>query len=105
MSIRETFSNTISLPGTNEYDQGTLMQISTVLGHVYHIPIEGSSETGLFRHLSDYVFGVRNFEITKSMRIIFCVKMFKISARFQKCSKKLRKPFVFLRPLDLNWYH
>ena len=28
--------------------------------------VEGSSETGLFRDLSDYVFGVRNFENTKN---------------------------------------
>ena len=34
----------------------------------------------------------------------FFVKMFQISSRFQKCSKKSRKSFVFLRYLHLNWY-
>ena len=57
--------------------------------------VEGSSETGLFRHFSDYVFGVRNFEITKSMSIIFFVKTFKISSRFHKCSKNWQKVLCF----------
>ena len=30
-----------------------------------------SSETRIFRHLSDYVFGVRNFKNTKCMRVTF----------------------------------
>ena len=34
MSIGETFANTISLPVTNEYDNGAVMQISTVFGHL-----------------------------------------------------------------------
>ena len=37
-----------------------------------------SSETRLFRHLSDYVFGVRNFENTNSMRVIFFFRRFKL---------------------------
>ena len=58
---------------------------------------EASSETRLFRHLSDYVFGVRNFENTKAMRLILFFKMFKVQTKFQKCSKKLGKGFLFLR--------
>ena len=57
--------------------------------------IEGSSETRFFRHLSDHVFGVRNFGNTKSLRDIFCSKIFKTHCTFQKCSKKLRKYFYF----------
>ena len=53
--------------------------------------VEGSSETGLLRHLSDHIFGVRNFGKSKSMKVIFFIKMLKINPRFQKCSKKLRK--------------
>ena len=41
------------------------------LGTFTMLLLEGSSETGLFRHLSDYVFGVRNFENTKCTRVIF----------------------------------
>ena len=59
--------------------------------------LEGSSETGLFRHLSDYVFRVRNFKNKKSMRLMIFLKMFQISSRFQKCSKKLKKKFLLLR--------
>ena len=71
MSIRETFSNTISLPVTNGYDKDAVMQIWTVFGHVYDIACRSISATGLFGHLSDYVFGVRNFENRKSMSVIF----------------------------------
>ena len=48
---------------------------------------------GLFRHLSDYVFGVLNIEYTKSMRVIsfYISNLIYIS----KCSKKLRKCFFF----------
>ena len=55
--------------------------------------VKGSSQTRVFRHLYDHVFGVRNSKITKSMSIIFFVKKFKISARFQKGSEKLDKRF------------
>ena len=55
--------------------------------------VEGSSETGFFRHLSKNVFGIRNFGNTKGLRVIFCFKMFKIYTRFQKSSIKLRKKF------------
>ena len=37
MSIRETFTNTVSLPVTNEYDKGAVTQYSTVFGQVYHV--------------------------------------------------------------------
>ena len=63
------------------------------LGALTMLLLKGFSETGLFRHLSDYVLRVRNFEITKSMRVISFVKMFKISSRFYKWSNKLRKSY------------
>ena len=66
--------------------------------------VEASSETKLFWHLSNNVFGVRNFGKTKVMRVIFLFETLKISTRFQKCSKKLRKSFLFVRYLHLNWY-
>ena len=37
MSTRESFSNQISLPVTNKYHKGAVMQISTLFVHVYHI--------------------------------------------------------------------
>ena len=59
--------------------------------------VEGSCETGLFRHLSNHVFGVRNFGNTKAIRVVFCPKMFKIESRFQKSTQKLKKNDFFLR--------
>ena len=53
--------------------------------------VEASSETGLYKHLSDYNFGVRNFENTKAMMVIFGFKTSEISARLQKSSKKKGK--------------
>ena len=74
-----------------------LMQISTVLGYVCHVACQSICEMGLFRHLSDYVFGVRNFENTKSTRVISFSKTFKVWAEFQKISPKSRKRVFFLR--------
>ena len=48
------------------------------LGTFTMLLVEWSSETGLFRHLSNHVFRVRNFGNTKSMRVIFLFKIFKI---------------------------
>ena len=46
--------------------------------------VQGSSETGLFRHLFKNVFGVGNFGNRSAMSFIFFFKMFKISSSFQK---------------------
>ena len=48
MSIRETFSNSISLAVIDEYDKGAVMQISTVLGHVYHVACRRDLSNGSF---------------------------------------------------------
>ena len=37
MSIRQTFCDWISSAVINKYDKGAVMQIWTVLGHVYHV--------------------------------------------------------------------
>ena len=37
--------------------------------------VKAFSQTWLFRHLSDYVFGVCNFEIAKSVRVIYSLKL------------------------------
>ena len=57
--------------------------------------VKGSSEKELFRHLSNHVFGVRNFRNTKAMRVMFFFKRFRISAWLQKSRKRLRKTFFF----------
>ena len=57
------------------------------------LPLERSSEMGLFRHLSNHLFPVCHFANTKAMRVIYFFEMIKVSTRFQKCSKKFRKIF------------
>ena len=47
MSIREILWNTISLPLTNEFDKGDVMQILTVFRHVY-------TNTKCFRVTNEY---------------------------------------------------
>ena len=68
----------------NEYDKGTAMQTSTVLGDLYHVAVEWASETGLFRHLSSHVFGVRNSGNTKPLTVIFFSKYLKFNVDFKK---------------------
>ena len=58
------------------------------------ILVEGSSETGLFRHLSNHVFGVRNFGNTKSMRVIFVSKCSKFNTDLKNFKKSEKKFFV-----------
>ena len=48
MSIRETFSNSIDFVVTNEYDKGAVMQVSTVLGHVYYVAFRKFFWNGAF---------------------------------------------------------
>ena len=63
------------------------------LGTITIFLVEGSSETRLFRQLSIHVFRVRNFGNKKAVTAIFSFKIFQISYKFQKGSKKLRKSF------------
>ena len=49
--------------------------------------VVGLSKTGLFRHLSDYVFGGRNFGNTKSMTVIFFSKYLKFIVYFKNAAK------------------
>ena len=65
------------------------------LGTFTMLLVEGSFETRLSIHLYNYLFGVRNFGKAKCMRPNFYSKIFKISARFPKWSKKFRKNFFF----------
>ena len=56
--------------------------------------LEPSSEMGLSRHLSDYVFGVRNFQNTKSMRVIFFFRKYsKFNVDFENAGKNREKNF------------
>ena len=68
-----------------------------IFGPLTMLLVQGSSETGVFRHLSNKSFGFRKFEKTSAMRIIFFLKMFKIEYKFRKWKKTWGKDFLFLR--------
>ena len=56
--------------------------------------VEGSYFLDIYLTTS---FGVPTFTYTSDMRVIFCLKMFKIESNFRKCKKKeFRKYFPFL---------
>ena len=55
--------------------------------------VKWSYETGHCRHLSNHIFGVRNFGNTKPMRVIFFFKTFKISDGLQNGPKIEKKLF------------
>ena len=48
MSVTEAFSNSIDLEVINEYDKGTVIQISMVLGLVYHVACQRVLSNGAF---------------------------------------------------------
>ena len=55
--------------------------------------VEESSQTGLFRHLSNHVFGVRNFENKKAMRVIFFFHDNENFSMISKMQQKIKKKF------------
>ena len=64
-------------------------------GTVTMLIVEGSSETGIFRHLSDYVFGVRNFGNTKSLVAIFFSQYLKFNVDLENPPRNWEKVFCF----------
>ena len=97
MWIRETFSNSIDLSVINEYDKGAVMQIWTVLGHVYHLLVEGWYEMGSFktfiwpRFRSPYF---RKYKIYPGQ--LFFRNIWNL-LRISKIQQKIEKRFLFLR--------
>ena len=57
--------------------------------------VEESSESGLFRHLSNHAFWSCKFKNISAMRVIFFWKIFKIESKFRKCKKILESKFLF----------
>ena len=98
MSIRETFSKLVDLP-VIQWSRNMIMVLRSrfqqCLGTFALMLVEGSSEMWLFRHLSDYALGVRNFGNTKSMRAIFVSKYLKFNVDFKNASKSWEKAFCF----------
>ena len=58
--------------------------------------VEGASEAGLFRHLSNHFSGVRKFGNKKFLRIIIFLKKYsKFKLDFKNKEKSLEKIFCF----------
>ena len=71
-------------------------KIQQCLGRFAILLVEASSKMGLFRHLSDYVFGVRNFQNTKSMKVIFSLEIsLKFNLPFKNAAESLEKVLPF----------
>ena len=96
MKNRE-FLKVIDLAVINKYDKDVVMQISIVVRHVYRVASETVLSNGTFESFIWLRFRSPYFENYKIYEGIFFVKMFKISSRFQKCSKKWRTIFFYLR--------
>ena len=81
-----------------KYGNGAVIRIATVFERVYYV---ASQRSPLQRDFLDIYlttfFGVRNLTNKSAMKLIFFSQMFKISCRFRKRKKKLRKSFLFLR--------
>ena len=56
--------------------------------------VKGFSEAGLFRHLFNNVFEVRNFGNTKAMKVIFISKFLKCNLDFKNTGKNSENFFV-----------
>ena len=71
-------------------------RLEQCLGTFTILLVEASSERRLFRHLSDYVFSVRNSENTKSMSVIFVSKCLKFNIDFKNSQTDSEKISGFL---------
>ena len=65
------------------------------LGTFTMLLVKRFSQAVLLKHLSGYVFGVRNFEITKSMTITFLWKYSKFDLDSKNAAKNWEKAFCF----------
>ena len=57
ISRRETFSKSLAFTVINKYGKGGVAQVLTVCAFPYHVACRRSSETGLFKHFFNHVFG------------------------------------------------
>ena len=96
MSIRETLYESIDLAVINGSDKVLWFRSQQCLGTLTMLLVKRFSQTGLFRHLSDYVFGVRNFRIAKSMRVIlFFSRDLEFIVDFKNSAKNSEKELRF----------
>ena len=95
MSIRDTFSKSIVCQWSINIIKVLWCRFEKCLRVFTMLLVDGSSETWLFRHLPNHVFGVRHFGNTKSMSVIFCFKIVKFKLDFKIEQKTWEKGFCF----------
>ena len=78
MSIREIFPTQLTWRWSMNMIKVLWRRFQQCLGTCVMLLVERSSETGLFKYLSNHVLGVCIFGNTKVMRVIFFFQMFKI---------------------------
>ena len=93
MLIIETFFDSIDFAVINEYDKGAVIQIPTLLGHVYHVACRRVLSNGAFWQLSNHVFGVCNFEIQNLWGSSFLSKYLKFNLDLKNAAKNWEKVF------------
>ena len=80
----------MSIRVINKFSGGAVLRFQQCFGRVTMLLVEGSSEKGVFRHLSNIVFRrplVKNYISCEGES--FFLKMFKIESGFPKCANKM----------------
>ena len=77
----------IALAVINKFHEITVMQIQQYYGPFTMLLVDWSSETGLFRHLSNHVSRVHNLGNKKSARVIFFSKFSRFNSNLENAEK------------------
>ena len=71
------------------------LRLNQLFGLFARLPVDGSSQMGLFRNLSTHVFRVRNFGSSLAMRVIFFWKCLNLDVYLKNANKNREKFFSF----------
>ena len=96
ISLRGIFSNSISLREMGNMIRVLSYGLQWCLWPFNILTVEGFSQTGLLRHLTNPSSADSNFGNTKAMRVVFFSEWSKFWCKFEKFSKQLRnREFLF----------
>ena len=96
MSLRVTFSNSVTFTVINEYGKRAAVETESVFRSVYHVACGWFISNRFFFHiyLSTF-FGVRNFGNTEAMRVILFWKCSKFDVDLKNANENWGKVFCF----------
>ena len=95
MSLRVNFPTQLPSQWSTNMVKLQALRLNQCFGPFTMSLVEGSSQTGACRRLSNHVFGVRNFENTEAMSVIFFWKCSKCNADLKTAWKNSEKMFCF----------